>query len=121
MIMNKPTKCRILKRINELKGMLKELTCEVEDCYEFGRRAGEFFEVGDMVGFNHPKFLPGCKFYKGKVEQVNSKEHKLKVFCEYHPKPPAHKQLLSVTVRYEHVYLIEGSDSDQEGDVNVDM
>ena len=119
--MNKPTKCHILKKINELEEMLKELTFEVGECYEFGRRAREFIEVGDTVGFNHLKFLPGCKFCKGKVEQVNCKKHKLKVFCQYYPKPPAHKQLLSVTVRYKHVYLIEGSDSDQDGDVNFDM
>ena len=119
--MNKPTKRGILKRINEVEEMLKELTFEVEECYEFGRCAREFFEVGDTVGFNHPRFLPGWKFYKGKVEQVNHKERKLKVYCEYYPKPPAHKQLLSVTVRYEHMYLIKGSDSDQEGDPNFNM
>ena len=55
------------------------------------------------------------------MEQVNSKERKLKVFCEYNPKPPAQTQLLSVTVRYEHVYLIDGSESDQEGDLNFYM
>ena len=103
LIMNTPTKRFILERINllkemlkeltcEVEEMLKELTCEVEECYEFGRRARELFEVGDTVGFNHPRFLPGCKFYKGKEEQVNSKERKFKVFCKYYPKRLAHKQ-----------------------------
>ena len=65
LIMNKPMKRCILKRINDLEEMLKELTCEVEDWYEFGRRAREFVDkVGDTVGFNRPKFLPGCKFIR---------------------------------------------------------
>ena len=119
--MNKPTEHCLLERINELEEMLKGLICEVEECYEFGRCAGEFFEVGDTVGFNHPRFLPGCKFYEGKVEQVNSKERMIKVFCKYHPKPPGCKQILVITVRNDHVYLIKGTDSDEEGDHTFDM
>lgn len=76
--------------------------------------------MGDTVGFNYLKFLGGCKFYKGKVEEVNCKGRKLKVFWKYYPKAPGHKQLLSLTMRYEHVYLINESDSDREGDLNFD-
>ena len=59
--MNKPTKRRLIKKIDQLEEILKKLTCEVKECYEFGRRSGEFFEVGDTVGFIHPMMLAGCK------------------------------------------------------------
>lgn len=81
------------------------------------------FPEGDTDGFNDPKFLAGCRFYKGKVEEVNwCKERRLKVFCKYHPKAPIHKLPLSLTMRNENVYLIKGSDSaDQEqGDLKFD-
>ena len=43
--MNKPMKRHLLKKIDQLKEMLKKLTCEVKECYKFGRRSGKFFEV----------------------------------------------------------------------------
>ena len=78
--MNKATKRRILTEIYQLEEMLTKLNHEVKDCYEFGRRSGKFFEVGDLVGINHPVAFSGCVVYKGNVEEVYTDERKIKVY-----------------------------------------
>ena len=97
------------------------MTCEVKECYEFERCSGKFFEVGDTVGFHHLMMLAGCKMYRGEVEEVNTVERKVKVYCQHYPKPPCPKQHLNFIVRYEALYLIKGTDCDEEGDLTFDM
>ena len=68
--MNQLAKRRVLNKIYELKDMLKTLTDEVKDCYEFGRRSGEFFEVSDLVRFIRPVMVAGgCVILKAGVYQ----------------------------------------------------
>ena len=59
--------------------------------------------------------------YRGEVDEVNTIEHKVKVYCQHYPKLPCPKQHLIFTVRYGAVYLIKGTDSDEEGDPTFDM
>ena len=55
------------------------------------------------------------------MEEVNTVERKVKVYCQYYPKPQCPKQHLNFIVRYEAVYLIKGTDIDEEGDLTFDM
>ena len=113
-IMNKAAKCRVLMKIYQLEDMLTKLTSEVKECYEFGRRSGEFFEVGDLVGFFHPVAVAGCVVQKGEVEEVYTDKRKIKVYCRHYPGVWHPMQHITFIVRYELVFLIKGTDSDEE-------
>ena len=62
----------------------------------------------------------GCTVYKGEVEEVYTDERKVKVYCQHYPGPSYPKQHVTFVVRYEKVFLIKGTGSDEEGDPNID-
>ena len=112
--MKKVAKRRVLTKIYELKDMLAKLTTEVKDCYEFGRHSGKFFEVGDLVGFIHLVALQSCVVERGEVEEVYADKCKIKVYCKHYPGPSRPMKHVTFVVRYEKVFLIKGTDSDEE-------
>ena len=113
--MNQLAKRCVLTKLYELEDMLAELTTEVKDCYEFGRRSGEFFEVGDLVGFIHPVYLQGgCVVSKGEVEEVYTDKHKIKIYFKHYPGPSRPAQHVTFVVSYDNVFLIKGNDHDEE-------
>ena len=113
-IMNKAAKRHVLQKIYELEDMLAKLTSEVKECYEFGRRTGEFFEIGDLVRFIYPVALAGCVVSRSEVEEVYTDKRKFKVYCKHYPGPSHPMQHVTFVVRYEKVFLIKGTDSDEE-------
>ena len=100
--MNQQVKCRVLEKVYELEDMVKALTEEVKSCYEFGRRSGEFFEVGDLVGFIHPVYLPGgYVLLKGEVEEVYTDKRKVKIYCKQYPGPSRPARHVTFTLSYD--------------------
>ena len=97
--MNQQAKHRVLKNVYELEDMEKALIDKVKGCYEFGRCSGEFFECCDLVGFFNPVMIQnGYQLSKGKVEEVYTNKHKVKVHCK-HYQGPSH---------FYHVFFVVG-------------
>ena len=113
--MNQLAKRRVLEKIYELKDMLKTLTDKVKGCYEFGRRSGEFFERGDLVGFIHPVYIQGGHVLpKGEVEEVYTNKRKVKIYCKHYPGPSRPCQHVSFVLSYDKIFLIKGNKLDEE-------
>ena len=81
----------------------------------------KFFEIGDTVGFIHLMMLASWKVYRGEVDEVNTVERKVNLYYQHYPKPLCPKQHLIFTMGYEAVFLVKGTDSDEEGDPTFDM
>ena len=114
--MNQSAKQRVLKKLYDLEELVRNTIEEVEECYEFGRGTGKFFEVGDLVGFHCPVFIHrGSSISKGEVEEVFPDKRKVKIYCTQHfcSHPPKH---LYFTKSYDKIFLIKGKD-DKEEDV----
>ena len=112
--MNQLAKCCVLESLHELEDLVKATIDEVEDCYEFARRSGEFYEPGDLVGFLYPVFIQdGHTISKGEVEEVFPDKRKVKMYCRHHPVPSRPVKHVHFTVGYDRIFLIKGNKDDE--------
>ena len=112
--MNQQAKREILERVYQLEDMIKALVDEVKSCYEFGRRSGEFFERGDLVGFFNPVNIhKGYQLSKGEVEEVYADKRKVKVYCK-HYQGPSNFYHVSFVIGYDRIFLIKGNEFAEE-------
>ena len=114
--MNQTAKRRVLKKLYNLEELVRNTIEDVEDCYEFGSRTGEFFQVGDLVGFRCPVFIhKGVSITKGEVKEVFPDKRKVNIYCRQHFRSYPTQQLY-LTKSYDRIYLIKGK-HDKEEDV----
>ena len=112
--MNQQAKSRILGKLFDLEDQIKAAIDEVKTCYEWGRRSGEFFERGDLVGFYNPVAIKnGYNLSKGEIEEVFAETRKVKVFCKHYQGPANHYHI-SFVVGYDRIFLIKGNELAEE-------
>ena len=88
---------------------------EVEDCYEFGQRSGEFYEVGDLVGLLEPHQLEAGHYVsKGEVTKVIPDKRRVRILSRRTTHYPLNN--VQFSIGYDKIYLIKENGEDEEVD-----